>query len=330
MLHNNPHLWTPGIKLGVKPNSFFHQTECFGPVLGLMRAKDLTEAIALANQVSFGLTSGLHSLDDREIEQWKESIEAGNLYINRHITGAIVRRQPFGGWKASVVGPGAKAGGPNYVLQMGHWRQNRLPVSNAVVSLEVSTFLAKCVSHLGRQEPLSSEADVLLSATMQSYAEAWQTHFKVIHDPSQVLGEENLFRYQPCPVVIRIGANAPTVLVTQALLAARTVQRPLTISIDPSQQQNWGWLAEDDAISLTVEDETALATRLADEHGLERLRLVGTISESARRAANLAGVAVVDSEVVANGRIELRLYLREQAISHTTHRYGNLMMKGTR
>src|SRR3712207_8560171 len=53
---------------------------------------------------SFGLTAGLHSLDAAEVRQWLDSVEAGNLYVNRGITGAIVRRQPFGGWKRSAVG----------------------------------------------------------------------------------------------------------------------------------------------------------------------------------------------------------------------------------
>jgi RHH-type proline utilization regulon transcriptional repressor/proline dehydrogenase/delta 1-pyrroline-5-carboxylate dehydrogenase len=114
-------LWSPGIKLGVRPGSFFHRTECFGPVLGLMRADDLDEAIALTNATPFGLTAGIQTLDDREVARWVDRVEAGNLYVNRPITGAIVGRQPFGGWKASSVGPGAKAGGPNYVLTLGRW-----------------------------------------------------------------------------------------------------------------------------------------------------------------------------------------------------------------
>ena len=110
-------LWTPGVKLGVQPGSFFHCTECFGPVLGVMRARDLDDALALQNASEFGLTGGLHSLDPDEIEHWTERVEVGNAYVNRHLTGAIVRRQPFGGWKHSAVGPGAKTGGPNDILR---------------------------------------------------------------------------------------------------------------------------------------------------------------------------------------------------------------------
>ncbi len=110
-------LWSPGIRLGVRPGSWFSRTECFGPVLGVMRARDLDDALALQNGTEFGLTGGLHSLDPDEIDHWTEHVEVGNAYVNRHTTGAIVQRQPFGGWKHSSVGPGAKTGGPNDILR---------------------------------------------------------------------------------------------------------------------------------------------------------------------------------------------------------------------
>src|SRR4029077_7552611 len=72
----HPCLWSPGIKIGVQRGSFFHRTECFGPGVGLMRAADLDEAIDLANGTPFGLTSGIQSLDDREIDRWRDGIEA--------------------------------------------------------------------------------------------------------------------------------------------------------------------------------------------------------------------------------------------------------------
>ena len=114
---DNPNLWRPGIKYAVQPGSFTHMTELFGPVLGVMRADNLRHAIALANQTGYGLTAGLESLDEREIMLWKNTIRAGNLYINRGTTGAVTLRQPFGGMGKSAVGPGIKAGGPNYVTQ---------------------------------------------------------------------------------------------------------------------------------------------------------------------------------------------------------------------
>jgi RHH-type proline utilization regulon transcriptional repressor/proline dehydrogenase/delta 1-pyrroline-5-carboxylate dehydrogenase len=120
-LDDSGNLWSPGVKVGIKPGSWSHRNEWFGPVLGLMVAPDLKTAISWQNSTDYGLTAGIHSLDADECALWMETVEAGNLYINRGITGAIVQRQPFGGWKRSSVGATAKAGGPNYVHALRNW-----------------------------------------------------------------------------------------------------------------------------------------------------------------------------------------------------------------
>ena len=107
--------WTPGIRTGVQPGSRFHREEFFGPVLGIMHAHSLAHAIELQNAVAYGLTAGLYTQNPDDLAVWLDRVEAGNLYVNRGITGAIVQRQPFGGWKRSSVGAGTKAGGPNYL-----------------------------------------------------------------------------------------------------------------------------------------------------------------------------------------------------------------------
>ncbi|MHB8334627.1 MAG: bifunctional proline dehydrogenase/L-glutamate gamma-semialdehyde dehydrogenase [Acidimicrobiales bacterium] len=114
-------LWRPGVKVGVTPGSWTHQNEWFGPVLGVMTAPDLATAIQWQNDIPYGLTGGLHSLDRAECEQWLDSVEVGNAYLNRGITGAVVGRQPFGGWRRSSVGPTSKAGGPNYLSCLRRW-----------------------------------------------------------------------------------------------------------------------------------------------------------------------------------------------------------------
>jgi RHH-type proline utilization regulon transcriptional repressor/proline dehydrogenase/delta 1-pyrroline-5-carboxylate dehydrogenase len=114
-------MWRPGVKVGVKPSSWSHRNEWFGPVLAIIEAPDFDTAITWQNETDFGLTAGIQSLDEKECEEWINRIEAGNLYVNRGITGAIVNRQPFGGWKRSAVGPNAKAGGLNYVNTLRNW-----------------------------------------------------------------------------------------------------------------------------------------------------------------------------------------------------------------
>ena len=133
--------WTPGIRVGVLPDTWFARTECFGPVLGIVRADDLDHAIAIQNAVDYGLTAGLHSLDPDEIDHWLERVEAGNVYVNRGITGAIVGRQPFGGWKRSSVGPTAKAGGPSYVATLMRWADDDVPVET--IGRRFATWMAE-------------------------------------------------------------------------------------------------------------------------------------------------------------------------------------------
>jgi RHH-type proline utilization regulon transcriptional repressor/proline dehydrogenase/delta 1-pyrroline-5-carboxylate dehydrogenase len=123
--------WSPGVKLGVAPGSWSHQHEWFGPVLGVMVAPDFATAIEWQNETDFGLTSGIQSLDESECDQWMRLVQAGNLYVNRGITGAVVNRQPFGGWRRSSVGPTAKAGGDNYVNCLREWSSLRDPQSAA-------------------------------------------------------------------------------------------------------------------------------------------------------------------------------------------------------
>ena len=105
----------PTIFKDVKPSDTIAQEEIFGPVLAVIKAKDFDEAIAIANGTQFALTGGLYSRTPSHIDRAYRDFEVGNLYINRGITGAIVSRQPFGGFKLSGVG--SKAGGPDYLLQ---------------------------------------------------------------------------------------------------------------------------------------------------------------------------------------------------------------------
>jgi RHH-type transcriptional regulator, proline utilization regulon repressor / proline dehydrogenase / delta 1-pyrroline-5-carboxylate dehydrogenase len=99
----------------VAPTARIAQEEIFGPVLAVMRAKTFDEALEIANGTNFALTGGLYSRTPSHIDKAQSDFEVGNLYINRHTTGAVVARQPFGGFKLSGVG--SKAGGPDYLLQ---------------------------------------------------------------------------------------------------------------------------------------------------------------------------------------------------------------------
>ncbi len=229
-LDDTGRLWSPGLKDGVAPGSFLHLTECFGPVLGIMRADTLEEALALQNATPFGLTGGLHSLDEDEIEQWLAAVHVGNAYVNRHITGAIVQRQPFGGWKDSVVGPGAKAGGPNYVAQLGAWVPERAPVDVAEPVERVRQAFDDYI------ELLQSDSDrAWLRAAVGSDAAAWAGELGQEIDRTALAVESNVLRYRPLPTVtVRAGHGASAVELVRLLLAAELVGTPARASLDPA------------------------------------------------------------------------------------------------
>ena len=129
---------SPGIIWGVEPADYTYQNELFGPILSVMKASSIEHAIELANGVAYGLTSGLETLDEDEVNLWRSQIQAGNLYVNRATTGAIVLRQPFGGIKASCFGFGMKAGGRNYVLQFMHPVNKEMPLDEIKKNYEHS------------------------------------------------------------------------------------------------------------------------------------------------------------------------------------------------
>ncbi|MFN0026677.1 MAG: proline dehydrogenase family protein [Acidimicrobiales bacterium] len=343
--------WSPGVRLGVAPGSWFHRTECFGPVLGIMRAGSLAEATAWQNQVAFGLTGGLHSLSEEEIAWWVDRVEVGNAYVNRSTTGAVVNRQPFGGWKRSVVGPGAKAGGPNYVASLGHWQEQDPLAASILNPAPTGAFPAaydpgpdgdrdrasgQALSALRRALPAW---DAVLVATEASYRSWWAHHVALEHDPSGLRAERNRFRYRPLdgPCLLRLEsgpdspdpmrdpARDPTADLARALLAATVTGTGVIVSAGaaPSWLRPGRWAVLD----VVVESQTELADRLgrADADPVARIRMIGpgAASEDLRRAARQAWVPLSDDPVVSEGGVELLRWVREQVLSETRHRHGN-------
>ncbi len=311
-LDDTGRLWSPGIRSGVAPSSHFHTTEFFGPVLGIMRAKNLDEAIEFQNATDYGLTAGIHSLDADEVNQWIDQVEAGNLYVNRGITGAIVQRQSFGGWKRSAVGTTAKAGGPNYLTHLGSWEPKPLrPVAHPGPLSEPTQML------LGVAAGLLSAVELdWLHAAAGSDQNAWQREFGIEKDVSGLDVERNVFRYVATPVTVRFGANGRLVELVRVLIAAdrvgatvlvsSAVPLPTELAADVRVESHEEWLAE--------------ITRVQPE----RIRLISSDPRSLAEAINgNPDVAIYSNPVTPSGRLEALPFLREQTISITTHRFGN-------
>ncbi|MFK4761928.1 proline dehydrogenase family protein [Microbacterium sp. ZW T5_45] len=311
--------WTPGVKTGVAPGSTTHLTEFFGPVLGIMRAKDLDEAIRLQNAVDYGLTAGIHSLDSAEVATWIDQVQAGNLYVNRGITGAIVQRQPFGGWKRSAVGAGAKAGGPNYLFGLGEWKASDLPAvaPDAALSAPVAALLAAARD----LDPVEAE---WLRRAAASDERAWVDEFGTVSDRSGLGVERNVFRYRPTAVDVRIAEHAPLADGIRVLAAALRSGGPFTVSA-PALPSAVEKALRAQGVTITHEKDAAWAKRYAKSaHGWQRVRLVGGDASALFEAlGGSPDVAVWSHEVTGAGRVEMLPFLHEQAVSITNHRFGN-------
>ncbi len=320
VIDENPCLWSPGIRMGVRPGSWYHCTECFGPVLGIIPVDSFEQAIEIQNGNEFGLTGGLHSLDPDEIAVWRQRVEVGNAYVNRTTTGAIVQRQPFGGWKNSCVGPGAKAGGPNYVASMCDWNQAGLPAVYGALSGDTRIMVEHLTGLIDGDEQRG-----LFRAAAESYAHWWKEYFCQEHDPSQVHGETNHFRYRPRKWhLLRVTEVKGSLLpAAMAAVACKLAGVNLTVSCDSMIE----WSHEFDMITgagSVVEDNRTAVLRLAKMTN-GSIRFIGPPDFDAFAPSKIGNVPVIRGQPLANGRIELLNYVREQSMTQIVHRYGNII-----
>ena len=313
-LDDTGRLWSPGVKDGVAPGSETHLTEFFGPVLGIMTADTLDDAIRLQNQVAYGLTAGIHSLDPAEVDQWVNEVAVGNLYVNRGTTGAVVRRQPFGGWKRSTVGTGTKAGGPNYLVALSDWRSAPATAQAPLGDVARSVLDA---AHADEMADLDR-----LKRSLASDAAAWAGEYGTVRDVSRLAPERNLLRYLPHPVTVRLasGSTSDLVRVVAAGLVAGAEVEVSTYTALPSGVT--AALSAAGAAPVT-EPEEAWSRRLRAMDG-GRVRLLnGDASAAHRTVGGRPDLAIHAQPVTESGRVELLPFLREQAVSITAHRFGN-------
>jgi RHH-type proline utilization regulon transcriptional repressor/proline dehydrogenase/delta 1-pyrroline-5-carboxylate dehydrogenase len=337
----NERLVGPGIRLGVAPGSFAHTTELFGPVLSVLEARDFEDALDLTNQTPYGLTAGLQSLDAQEEALFLRSVRAGNLYVNRPVTGAVVGRQPFGGHKASSFGPGFKAGGPNAVLglvrvvgERDRGARGAVPLSRGprLPSNSVEEAAEPPSPPFGPfEEPMAAlfkhgpkPVQEALARRLKSYERALELEILPEHRQDEVLGHEDLLVYVPCRLAIVLLSGTSTLDALSVLIAAEWVGSPPTLFVEEDFDTLRPELLEAleaERFSGVVDLESRLGRRDWD-----RVRVVGPKAPTVVRRLDAAAPSIDGAPVHDSGYMELRRSVLEQSQSIARHRHGNMSL----
>jgi RHH-type proline utilization regulon transcriptional repressor/proline dehydrogenase/delta 1-pyrroline-5-carboxylate dehydrogenase len=320
-------LWSPGVRDGVQPDTYFALTEFQGPVLGLMRASSLEAAIDLQNSTTNGLTAGLFSLAAAEQELWLDRVEAGNLFVNRAITGAVVQRQPFGGWKRSAAGFGGKAGGPNYLVHLGSWASEPGEPSHGLSLTGLDARVVRLLDSVTGALPWEGFDQVRRGA--QSDAEAWAGFF-ADSDVQALVLERNILRYRTIPTTIRLSDGGTLEELVRVLAAGTLTRSRLRLSSALKLPRPLRELLKEWDVKVAIEDDASWLSRVgaaAVEGGAgfptPRIRLIGGSARDLEEALGAgADVAVAGGAVTRSGRIELLSFVHEQTVAITNHRFG--------
>ncbi len=320
---NNPYMLKPAIKWGVEEGSFIHMNELFGPVLAVIKASSLEHAVKIVNATGYGLTSGIESLDEREVEYWKENLKAGNLYVNRGTTGAIVLRQPFGGMGKSAIGAGRKAGFYNYITQFVDIKETNDPKSSKIYKTELTKFIDNCVKTQNNKEDFEK-----LSIALQSYYSNYDSEFSQEKDYAKIRGEDNHFRYLPLDnVLIRVSRDDTIFEAVCRILAAKVSGVRFKVSISENKlvesflENSKELFGPRDALISQTDEEM-----IKSMHNFDRVIYsdIAKVSDIVFKKSAQTLTFIVRQKPMMEGRLELLNYFIEQSISHSFHRYGNI------
>lgn len=363
VLDESGRLWSPGVRVGVRPGSAFAQTAAAVPVLGVVRVETLDQAVAVQNGSEHGLVEALHTLDVDEVAAWTDRVAAGTLVVNRPTTDTVVGRQPTGGWGPSAVGATAKSGGPESVAVLGHWA----PVARSVhKSIQLHGLPPRVTALIeAARSGLSFEEFDQVRAGAESDARARETQFGRSRDTADLRVERNVLRYRSQSVVVRQSEGVSTGDLVRVLAAAtaarahvllstaRALPGPLTQLLASSRspldvvdhlvetdeeflaraasgallREDWSSAPDDprDAIDIVLSQGYEPRAHTAFSGPGSRIRLLGGDPLALEEALGASiDTAIHDAPVVEAGVVEMRHFLREQTVIVTAHRHGDV------
>lgn len=316
-------LWRPGVRVGVTEESDFVNAAPGAPVLGILHADNLTDAIDLVNVIG-ARVSALHTHDPADLATWLADIDAGSLFVNRDTLGTVPARHPLVGWNGAQTGPGFADGGPNHLIGLGSWRPS---AGTASASLHLRGLDSRISALIEAAQPELdfSSFDVLRRGAL-SDAVVWDREFSRVKDTTGLGAERDLFRYRRVASALRATDEATLGELLRAVVAAVRAGSPMTLSSPKGLPARVRRALGELDIVVFVESEEEWIGRMR-QSAPPRVRIVGDGAERSRRRLLTAlggssDVAVFAAPVTTAGRVELLPFLREQAITITAHRFG--------
>ena len=331
--HTNRSFLKPTLLWNVTKDSMIYKHELFAPILGVMCAKNLKDAVKIANKTEYGLTAGLQSLDSREHDYWTENIEAGNLYINKPTTGALVGRQPFGGFKLSSFGPSIKTGGENYVTQFLKFDASYL--ANDITLPYEHPFLNLIKVLKDNMKKDEANSDILwkhLYHSSKSYVYYYLKKYSSSSITQELAGEKNSLRYLPIGnILIQIQESDNIIPIFQMIIAALICKNKVYVNFNNESKLKEIQTMNSPVLKNILDKCTVSTLNIESNFELinkiDMVRLIDITLANAKCLDLLARkkVYVQNGLPLYEGSIELLKYLKEQTISKTTHRFGSII-----
>jgi len=323
-------LWRPGVRLGVRRDARFWADAVGMPVIGVVTAGSLDQALALQNELGGGGVAALHSTDPSETLPWLDGAQAAALSVGRATTAARVEHQPVGGWGAAGMGASPLAGGPNRLVSLGSWLLREGTASSTLhlrgLDPEVQVLVETAQASLDYAGFDRVRRAVLADAL------AWRTSLGRVRDTVGLGIERNLLRHWPVSTHVRLAEGGSLAGLVRVLAAGTLVGSPMTVSTGEVLPAGVARFLAEQGIAVSLERDDAWLERIAvagsGENPIEgalaeRVRLIG--GDAVRAAEWLGGqdrVPLRAEPVTMAGPVELLAFLREQSVSIAAHRHG--------
>ncbi len=309
-------IWSPGVCTGIQAPTDFARKVAGLPILGVVRVENTEEAIATQQSVSAGKAATIYSHDDAEIRHWQKHVECAVLSINC-CTQNRPGLQPYGAWAPALCGEAPLPGGPNYLSALAKWQETGRPQRRGKQrNIPFAPWDAL--------SPKPSPDEVMrLTTAADSISYWWENEFGIKRTINPQPGQETTLLYKPVSLCLRVGKATSDIDLSIALMAA--LKAGCNVQISTATLRPWmPRCLEQLGVPVHVENRAEFESRFAAlaSDGIWVRDTAAT--EQTLAAAAACHLRLCHADILANGRLELLHYLKEQVITHCTARYGHL------